>query len=435
MEILSSSVLLIVLLFALLGGGLWIAITLGIIGFVALWLNAPVEPGQVMATIIWGQSSSWPLTALPMFIWMGEILFRTRVSEDMFKGLAPWTSGIPGRLMHVNVFASTVFAAVSGSSTATAATIGKISLPELLKRGYDQRMAYGSLAGAGTLGILIPPSVAMIIYGFLTDVSIAKLFIAGVFPGLLLTVLFSGYIAGWALLNPGKRPTNDEDAATSLRERLYNSRRLIPIVILIVAVMGSIYGGVAAPTEAAVLGVVGALVLSAVYRSLTWETFVASLFGAMRTSVMLAFILAASSVLTVAMGYTGLPRDLATWIGGMGLSQTGLIIVLGVLFVILGMFIDGISILVLTAAIIIPMVQQAGIDLLWFGVYLVVVVEIGLITPPVGFNLFVIQGISNKDIVFISRGAIPFFLLMLVAVVLIVAFPEIVTYLPDQVRL
>jgi len=435
MEILSSSVLLIVLLFALLGGGIWIAITLGIIGLVALLLNAPVDPGQVMATIMWGQSSSWPLTALPMFIWMGEILFRTRVSEDMFEGLAPWTTGIPGRLMHVNVFASAVFAAVSGSSTATAATIGKISLPELLKRGYDQKMAYGSLAGAGTLGIIIPPSVAMIIYGFLTDTSIAKLFIAGVVPGFLLTVLFSGYIAIWALANPNKRPTHDDGATLSIRQRIYNSRRLIPIIILIIAVMGSIYGGVAAPTEAAVLGVVGALILSAIYGSLTWKTFVGSIYGAMTTSVMLAFILAASSVLTVAMGYTGLPRDLATWISELGLSQTGLILVLGVLFIVLGMFIDGISILVLTAAIIVPMVQQAGIDLIWFGVYLVIVVEVGLITPPVGFNLFVIQGISNKDIVFIARGAVPFFLLMLVAVALIVVFPELVTYLPSQVRL
>ena len=435
MEILSSSVLLIVLLFALLGGGVWIAITLGIIGFAALLLNAPVDPGQVMATIIWGQSSSWPLTALPMFIWMGEILFRTRVSEDMFEGLAPWTTGIPGRLMHVNVFASAVFAAVSGSSTATAATIGKITLPELTKRGYDEKMAYGSLAGAGTLGILIPPSIAMIIYGFLTDVSIAKLFIAGVLPGLLLTLLFSGYIAAWAMLNPSKRPTHDEDETISFGKRIYNSRRLIPIILLIFAVMGSIYGGIAAPTEAAVLGVVGSLLLSAIYRSLTLKNFIASLYGAMTTSVMLAFILAASSVLTVAMGYTGLPRDLATWIGGLGLSQTSLIFVLGVLFIILGMFIDGISILVLTAAIIVPMVQQAGIDLLWFGVYLVIVVEVGLITPPVGFNLFVIQGISNKDIVFISRGALPFFVLMLVAVALLVTFPEIAMYLPSQIRL
>ena len=434
MELLSSSFLLIVLLFALLGGGLWIAITLGVVGFVALTFYSPASPGAVMATAIWGQSSSWALTALPMFIWMGEILFRTRVSEDMFRGLAPWTNNIPGRLMHVNVFASAVFAAVSGSSTATAATIGKITLPELLKRGYDEKMAYGSLAGAGTLGILIPPSVAMIIYGFLTNVSIAKLFIAGIVPGLVLVVLFSGYIVIWALLLPSNRPKKEE-VTIAIKEKLYNSRRLIPVILLIIAVLGSIYGGIAAPTEAAVLGVAGALLLSALYRSLTWKNFLASLYGAMTTSVMLAFILAASSVLNVAMGYTGLPRDLASWIGGMELSQTTLLIVLGILFIILGMFIDGISILVLTAAIIIPMVEQAGIDLLWFGVYLVVVVEIGLITPPVGFNLFVIQGISNKDIVFISRGAVPFFFLMLIAVALLMIFPEMATYLPSQVKL
>jgi tripartite ATP-independent transporter DctM subunit len=423
---------LIVLLFALLGGGLWVAITLLVVGYVAISMFSGATPGFVLATTIWGQSNNWALTALPMFIWMGEILYRTRVSDDMFRGLAPWVSRIPGRLMHVNVFASGIFAAISGSSTATAATIGKISLPELEKRGYDQRLAYGSLASAGTLGILVPPSIAMIIYGFLTDVSVARLFVAGVLPSLLLVGLFSGYIAVWSLLNPGKVPKRD--LRFSFKEKLYESRRLIPVVILIIAVLGSIYQGIATPSEAAVVGVVGSLLISAAYRSLSWKNFVASVYGAMITSTMLLFILAASSVLNVAMGYSGLPRDLATWIGGMNLSQYELLAVLAVLFILMGMFIDGISILVLTAAIIIPIVEQAGIDLLWFGVYLVIVIEIGLITPPVGFNLFVIQGITKRDIVFISRGAVPFFLLMIVAVGILMIFPEIATFLPSKVR-
>ena len=432
MELLSSSIVLIVLLFALLGAGIWVAVTLMIVGFVAISLFSGANPGFVIATTIWGQSNNWALTALPMFIWMGEILFRTQVSDDMFRGLSPWVSRIPGRLMHVNVFASGIFAAISGSSTATAATIGKISLPELERRGYDQRLAYGSLASAGTLGILVPPSIAMIIYGFLTDVSIARLFIAGILPSLMLVILFSGYIAAWSLLNPKKVPKSD--IQMSFGRKLYESRRLIPVLLLIFAVLGSIYGGIATPTEAAVVGVVGSLVISAVYGSLTRKNFVSAIYGAMTTSTMLLFILAASSVLNVAMGYSGVPRDLANWIGGMELSQYELLAMLAVLFIIMGMFIDGISILVLTAAIVVPLVEQAGIDLLWFGVYLVIVVEIGLITPPVGFNLFVIQGITKRDILFISRGALPFFFLMIIGVVILTIFPEIATYLPSQVR-
>lgn len=432
MELLSSGAVLILLLFILLGAGIWVAITLLIVGFVAINIFSGAVPGYVIATTIWGQSNNWALTALPMFIWMGEILFRTQVSNDMFRGLAPWVTHIPGRLMHVNVFASGIFAAISGSSTATAATIGKISLPELERRGYDQRLAYGSLASAGTLGILVPPSIAMIIYGFLTDVSIARLFMAGVLPSLLLVFLFSGYIAIWSLLNPTKVPK--PDARLSFGQKLNESRRLIPVILLIIVVLGSIYGGIATPTEAAVVGVVGSLVISAVYGSLTRKSFVAAIYGAMTTSTMLLFILAASSVLNVAMGYSGVPRDLANWIGGMELSQYQLLAMLAVLFIIMGMFIDGISILVLTAAIVVPMVEQAGIDLLWFGVFLVIVIEIGLITPPVGFNLFVIQGITKRDIIFIARGAMPFFFLMVIAVVILTIFPEIATFLPSRLK-
>lgn len=432
MEILSSSVVLIILLFVLLGAGIWVAVTLMVVGFVAISMFSGANPGFVIATTIWGQSNNWALTALPMFIWMGEILFRTQVSNDMFRGLSPWVSRIPGRLMHVNIFASGIFAAISGSSTATAATIGKISLPELERRGYDQRLAYGSLASAGTLGILVPPSIAMIIYGFLTDVSIARLFIAGILPSLMLVILFSGYVAVWSLLNPSKVP--EADTRLSFGRKLYESRRLIPVILLIIAVLGSIYGGIATPTEAAVVGVVGSLVISAVYGSLTRKNFIAALYGAMTTSTMLLFILAASSVLNVAMGYSGVPRDLANWIGGMELSRYELLAMLAVLFIIMGMFIDGISILVLTAAIVVPLVEQAGIDLIWFGVYLVIVVEIGLITPPVGFNLFVIQGITKRDILFISRGALPFFFLMVIGAVILTIFPDIATYLPSKVR-
>ncbi|MSP67492.1 MAG: TRAP transporter large permease subunit [Alphaproteobacteria bacterium] len=433
MDPFQTSLLLILLMFVLLGLGIWIAVTLFMVALLAIWLFAPVAPGIISATTIWGQSSSWALTALPMFIWMGEILFRTQVSADMFRGLAPWTTAIPGGLLHVNVLGSGIFAAICGSSTATAATIGRINLPELAKRGYDERMAYGSLAGAGTLGILIPPSIAMIIYGFLTDVSIAKLFAAGFLPGLMLVVLFSGYIVIWALFNQAKMPK--PEVPPGIAARLYESRRLIPVLILIVVVLGSIYGGVATATEAAVIGVAGSLTLSALYGSLTWRSFLDSLYGAMIVSCMISLILASSAVLTTAMGYSGLPRNLANWIAAMNLSPYVLLMVLSVFFIILGCFIDGLSILVLTASIIVPIVEKAGIDLLWFGIYLVIMIEIGLVTPPVGFNLFVIQGLTGREITFISRGAVPFFLLLILGTVIITIFPEIVWFLPRYVRL
>src|SRR5450759_5225754 len=368
--------------------------------------------------------------ALPLLIWMGEILFRSRISEDMFRGLAPWLTGLPGRLMHCNVIGCGIFAAISGSSAATAATIGKMTVPELTRRGYDQKMVIGSLAGAGTLGLLIPPSIIMIVYGVAADVSIARLFIAGVLPGIMLMLLFSGYIAAWALLNPAKTPPSD--IRMSLMQKLYQSRFLIPTVLLIAAVIGSIYAGIATPTEAAVLGVAGSLILSLVSGTLNWATFSGSVMGAMRTSCMIAFILTGASFLTTAMGFTGIPKTMAAWITAQQLSPAVLIGVLTLLYIVLGCFIDGISMVVLTSAVILPTVQAAGIDLLWFGIFIVLVVEMAQVTPPVGFNLYVLQGMTGKDIFSIGKHALPFFFLMVIAVAIIWIFPEIVTYLPQR---
>jgi tripartite ATP-independent transporter DctM subunit len=379
---------------------------------------------------VWGSSASWSLTALPLFIWMGEILFRSRISEDMFRGLAPWLTALPGRLMHCNVIGCGIFAAISGSSAATAATIGKMTVPELLKRGYHEPMVIGSLAGAGTLGLLIPPSIIMIVYGVAADVSIARLFIAGVLPGIMLMSLFSGYIIVWALLNPDKTPPSD--IHISFAQKLYASRLLIPTVLLIAAVIGSIYSGVATPTEAAVLGVVGSLILSFVSGSLDWETFNGSVMGAMRTSCMIAFILMGAAFLTTAMAFTGIPKSMAAWITGQALSPVMLIAVLTLLYIVLGCFLDGISMVVLTAAVILPTVHAAHIDLLWFGIFIVLVVEMAQITPPVGFNLYVLQGMTGKDIFSIGRHALPFFLLMVIAVAIIWIFPEIVSFLPQR---
>jgi tripartite ATP-independent transporter DctM subunit len=386
-----------------------------------------------MAVTIWGSASSWTLTALPLFIWMGEILFRTRLSQDMFKGLAPWMQALPGRLLHTNVVGCAIFAAVSGSSAATCATIGKMTLPELKKRGYPDDLVIGTLSGSGTLGLLIPPSIIMIVYGVAADVSIAKLFIAGVIPGLMLAALFSGYIALWALRNPTQVPPRDPPM--SLGQKLHASSSLIPVVLLIGAVLGSIYAGIATATEAAAVGVVGALLLSVLQGSMSWQVFKQSLLGATRLYCMIALILAGAAFLTLSMGYIGLPRHLAEWIGGLGLSQFSLIVCLMVFFIILGCFLDGISMVVLTMGVLMPTVIKVGIDPIWFGIFVVFVVEMAQITPPIGFNLFVLQGMTGRQLPYIARVSMPMFFIMVLAVLLIYFVPAIVTWLPRQMML
>jgi C4-dicarboxylate transporter DctM subunit len=427
-DLVSLALLLIVLLFAILGSGLWIALALGIIGLVAMVLKTTAPVGVTLATSVWQSSISWDLTALPMFIWMGEILYRTRLSQDMFEGLAPWLSRLPGRLLHVNVVGCTIFAAVSGSSAATCATVGKIALPQLLKRGYDERMAIGTLAGAGTLGLLIPPSIIMIVYAAATDQSIARLFIAGVIPGLMLAGLFSGFIMVWALMNRDRMPP--PEPKESFADRLAATRRLVPIVLLIAGVIGSIYGGLASATEAAVVGVVLSLVLSASMGTLSRASFADALLGATRTSCMIAFILAGAAFLTTAMGFTGIPRALAEFISAYNLQPWQLLVALTLFYIVLGCFLDGISMVVLTTSIIMPLVEKAGFDLVWFGIYIVLVVEMAQITPPVGFNLYVLQGMTGRNIFAIGLYTLPFFLLMAVAVVLVAVFPGIALWLP-----
>jgi len=432
MSDLSVTLLLIVALFAILASGVWIGLALSGVAWIAMQLFSSRPAGDAMAVTIWGSSSSWTLTALPLFIWMGEILFRTRLSQDMFRGLAPWMQRLPGRLLHTNVVGCAIFAAVSGSSAATCATIGKMSLPELARRGYPDFISIGSLAGAGTLGLLIPPSIIMIVYGVSADVSIAQLFIGGVIPGVLLAGLFSLYIALWAWRHPELVPP--PDPPMSFAQKVAESRSLIPVVLLIAAVLGSIYAGVATATEAAGLGVVGALLLSAVQGSLDWATFRDSLMGGTRLYCMIALILAGAAFLTLSMGYIGLPRHLAEWIATLGLSKFGLILALTAFYVILGCFLDGISMVVLTMGVIMPTVQKAGIDPLWFGIFIVIVVEMAQVTPPVGFNLFVLQGMTKREIGTIARAAFPFFLLMVAMVVLLYAVPQLVTFLPEQMR-
>ena len=418
-----------VLLF-FLGSGIWVALSMIGVSAIGMMLFTSRPVGDAMATTIWGTSSSWTLTALPLFVWMGEILFRTKLSENLFKGLSPWMQKLPGGLIHVNVVGCALFAAISGSSAATVATVGKMSIPELRKRNYPEKILLGSLAGSGTLGLLIPPSIILIIYGVAVQESIAKLFIAGIIPGIMIALIFMSYVIIWSLINKKEMPKILEEY--SFLEKIKRSKQLLPVILLISAVIGSIYTGIATATEAASLGVVGAIILSYFQKSLTIKTFKSSLLGATKTSCMIAFILAGSTFLSLAMGFTGLPRNLAIWIQNMDLSPYVLILVLMIFYIILGMFLDGISAVVLTMAIIEPMIRQAGFDMIWFGIFLVIVVEMAQITPPVGFNLFVLQGMANKDMGYIAKSAFPLFLLMVLAVILVVIFPEIALWMPEQ---
>ncbi|MGO4852855.1 TRAP transporter large permease [Phaeovulum sp. W22_SRMD_FR3] len=419
-------------MFFLLGSGLWVGLALMGVAYIGMIGFTSRNPGSSMSITIWTSASSWTLTSLPLFIWMGEILYRTRLSEDMFKGLAPWLARFPGGLLHTNVVGCTVFAAVSGSSAATLTTVGKMSIPELRKRGYPEFMIIGTLAGAATLGLMIPPSLTLIVYGVSVRESITSLFMAGVFPGLVLAGMFMAYIALWSVLRPKEAPP--PEPKIGFVRALKNSVLLLPVIALIVMVIGSMYSGIATATEAAAFGVVGSIVLALGQGSLSRKSFTESLLGATRTSAMIALILMGASFLTLSMGFTGVPRALAEWIGSMNLSPIALIAALTVFYIVIGMFLDGISAVVLTMAIIEPMIRAAGIDLIWFGIFIVVVVEMAQITPPVGFNLFVLQGMTKHDMGYIARTALPMFLIMVLMVAVLIAFPGLATWLPEVLK-
>ncbi len=419
------------ILFLLLGTGVWVGLALLGVAFVGMEMFTARPVGDAMMTTIWRSASSWSLTALPLFIWMGEILFRTRLSEDMFKGLSPWMARLPGGLLHTNVVGCTVFAAVSGSSAATLTTVGKMSIPELRRRNYPERMIIGTLAGAATLGLMIPPSLTLIVYGVTINESITKLFMAGIFPGLVLALFFMGYVGVISRVSPSYRP--DPEPPMAFSEKLANSRFLIPVLMLIACVIGSMYLGYATATEAAAIGVVGAMILAALQGSLTMQTMSESLMGATRTSAMIALILAGASFLSLSMGFTGLPRALAEWIGSLGLTKFQLLMALLVFYIVIGCFLDGISSVVLTIAVVEPMIRQAGIDIIWFGIFIVVVVEMAQITPPIGFNLFVMQGMTGHEMNFIARAALPMFAIMVVMVFVLIAFPDLATWLPENI--
>ena len=423
--------LLLIIMLMLLAGGVWIAMTLAIVGWVGQAFFTNTLPGKNLFSAFWESNASWELAALPLFIWMGEILFRTKLSEEMFEGLRPWLNRIPGRLMHTTIIGCGVFGSVSGSSAATCATIAKVALPELKRRGYNENLAIGSLASAGTLGILIPPSITMVVYAVAADASIIRIFLAGFLPGFLLMLLFSGYIAWWSLRHPDQVPP--ADPPTTFREKIRLSGNLIPCGLLIVFIVWVLVAGWATATECAAFGVLGSLGIAAWGRCLTWSNFTEGLMGATRTSCMIMFILAGAAFLTKTMAFTGIPRELAEWVDAMQLSPYALIGALVLIYLVLGTALDGISMIVLTSAVVLPMIQKAGFDLIWFGIFIVLLVEIAEVTPPVGFNLFVLQNMTGKDSNVIARAAIPFFICMVICIALITLFPQIVTILPDLV--
>ena len=431
MSLIEIAGLLLGFMFLLLAGGVWIALTLAIVGLVCFAFFTGTPPGKNLFTAFWGSSSSWTLAALPMFIWMGEILFRTRLSREMFDGLAPWLNRIPGRLMHVNILGCGIFGSVSGSSAATCATVAKVALPELMKRGYDEKVALGSLATAGTLGILIPPSITMVVYAVAADASIIRIFLAGFIPGLVLMLLFSGYIAVWALMNPEKTPPPGPSMSFAAKVRA--SGNLIPVTLLIVFMVWVLVKGIASATECAAYGVLGSLGIAWWSGSLTFRNFWESLLSATRVSCMIMIILAGASYMSLAMGFTGIPRALAEWVAAMNLNPYMLIGVLAILYILLGTALDGISMIVLTAAVVLPMIQKVGFDLVWFGIFIVLMVEIAEVTPPVGFNLFVLQNMTGRDSNYIALAALPFFAMLVVTIALITVFPQVVTWLPDTV--
>jgi len=432
MEQLAPISIFLFVLFLLLGTGVWVGLALLGVAFVGMTLFTSRPPGDAMMTTIWSASSSWTLIALPMFIWMGEILYRTRLSEDMFRGLSPWMARLPGGLVHTNIVGCTVFAAVSGSSAATLTTVGKMSIPELRRRNYPETLIIGTLAGAATLGLMIPPSLTLIVYGVTINESITKLFLAGVLPGLVLALLFMGYVAIMSKVSRNFNP--DPEPRLSFMEKVNNSRFLLPVISLILLVIGSMYTGYATATEAAAFGVIGALLLALSQGSLNWKSFSESLMGATRTSAMIALILAGAAFLSLSMGFTGLPRALADLIATMNLSKFELLMALLVFYIILGCFLDGISSVVLTMAVVEPMIRQAGIDLIWFGIFIVVAVEMAQITPPIGFNLFVLQGMTEHEMGYIAKAALPMFLIMVVMVFILILVPDLATWLPDNMR-
>ncbi len=426
--VISATILGLLVLF--LGSGIWVGISLFMVGIVSFMLFTGIPPLAVLSNILWNNVNGSAMMALPLFIFMGEILFKSKISENLFNALSPWMNSVPGRLIHVNIIASALFAAVSGSSAATTATVGKITLPELKKRKYDESLYIGSLAGAGTLGFLIPPSLVMLVYGIVAEVSIGKLFIAGIVPGIMIAFSLCLFAAIRSIINPDLAPHGG--LSFNWQDRVRAIPNLLPVIILILMVLGSIYMGWATPTEAATVGVLGALFFAVLSRSLDRRTFWDAVLGAIKTSSMIMLIVCGASFLSVAIGYLGIPGKLTAFIGTLGLSKYQLMAILAVMYVILGCLLDGFSMIVMSLPLALPLIVAAGFDPLWFGIFLIIMIEVAQITPPVGFNLFVINGITNTNIFKIALYSLPSFVILFIIVAIITIYPELVLTLPNM---
>ncbi len=427
-SLLVTGAVILLLLFITLGSGIWISLSLFIVGFISMEMFGFLPAGTNMASSVWATINKWELVALPLFILMGEILFRSGISKNLFKALVPWLYRFPGGLLLINIISCTIFAAVSGSSAATTATVGRITLPEFERLKYNESLSMGSLAGAGTLGFLIPPSLIMIIYAILAEVSIGKMFIAGILPGLLLATIYILYLMTRGIIDPSIAPSSK--SSYSWEERIKSLKHVVPVGFLIISVLGSIYAGIASITEAAALGVLASAIFAFLNKALDHRILFECLESAVKTTSMIIFIVMGAGFLSRAMGILGIPMELTEAIGGMNLSPYALIAMLGLVYIVLGCILDGFSIVVMTLPIALPLIQNAGFDPIWFGIFLILMVELSQITPPVGFNLFVIQGLTGKSIGTVAKAAFPFFILMIITTAIITVFPTVATYLP-----
>jgi len=413
------------LLLALMFAGIWVAISLALVAVVGYFVfvgNARLIPFVPFDTL-----NSFVLTAIPLFIFMGEILVHCGASEMLYRGTSKWLAWAPGGLLHSNIGACAMFAAISGSSPATAATIGTVAYPALKQRKYDEKLTLGSLAAGGTLGILIPPSISLIVYGMLAEASVGRLFAGGIIPGIILSAMFMAYIGIRVVRNRQLAP---KEEAFSVRNLIVGLKDFWAIAILMIIVLGGIFGGLVTPTEAAALGASGALLLALGLRRLTWQTLRESLFSALETTCMVLFIVVAASLLASFLGIMGIPAAFSTLVLGSGLPKIAILLLIYLLYIFLGCFIDGLSAMVLTMSTVLPVITGLGFDIIWFGVVLTVLIEVGMLTPPMGINLFVIHGISGKDLLEVVRGSVPFFLIMLLGIALFTAFPSTIIWLP-----
>ena len=411
-----------------------VAAVLGILSFV---LDEITMDGRLtfgIGEIIWDKSKEFILVAIPMFILLGEIMLRAGIARRMYSAVVQWVSWLPGGLMHANIGSCTIFAATSGSSVATAATVGTVAYPEIEKHKYNESLFLGSLAAGGTLGILVPPSINLIIYGLLTDTSVPELYLAGIIPGAALALLFMLVIIGACLY---RRSWGGDRVKTSWGERVRTLPHLLPPVLLFAAVVGSIYGGVATPTEAASIGVVMALFIAAYFKSLNVRMLLEAFEGTMRTTAMIMLIVFSAIFLNFVLGFMGITQAMLNFIAELGLTPTETILLIVVFYLILGMFMETLSMMLTTIPVVFPIVMSLNVEAfsdVWFGILITILMEAALITPPIGVNLYVVQGIRARGGKFydVAIGAVPFMIAMLVMIGILIAFPGVATYLPNQ---